>query len=152
MPKIAIEEIEPRNGSGYPPPLDEICKGRSKRALGAAGGLTQFGVNLTTLPPGQATAQRHWHTEEDEFVYVLEGEAVLIDDAGETPMGPGDAAAFPGGVENGHHIVNRSDAPVVLLEIGSRTPRDAAHYPDVDLYAEKRNGVYAFTRKDGSPV
>ena len=152
MPKIDMENIEPRIGSGYPAPLDEICKGRSKLGLAAAGGLSQFGVNLTTLPPDQATAQRHWHTGEDEFVYVLEGAAVLIDDAGETPMGPGDAAAFPAGEENGHHLVNRSDAPVLLLEIGARANRDAAHYPDADLYAEKRDGSYAFTRKDGSPV
>ena len=152
MPKIDINNIEPRRGSGYPPPLDAICRGRSKRALAAAGGLSQFGVNLTTLPPGQATAQRHWHTGEDEFVYVLEGEAVLIDDAGETPMGPGEAAAFPAGDNNGHHLVNRSDAPVLLLEVGARAARDAAHYPDVDLYAEKRSGAYVFTRKDGTSL
>ena len=109
MPKIDIDALPVRTGSGYPAPFDAPCLGRTRRALGDAAGLDQFGVNLQRLAPGAWTSQRHWHTTEDEFVWVLEGEVVLVEDDGETVMRAGDCAAWKAGVENGHHLVNRSD-------------------------------------------
>jgi uncharacterized cupin superfamily protein len=149
MPKIDVETAPTRFGTGYPPPHDAMCLGRRRWRLGDAAGLTQFGVNLMRLPPGQWSSQRHWHTEEDEFTYVLEGEAVLVTDAGEQVMRAGDCAGFPAGQANGHHFQNRSDAEVVLLEVGSRRPEtDLCHYPDVDMAMDPVTGDYI--RKDGS--
>ena len=150
MPKIDIGAMDEINRSGYPDPFNALVSGRFRKRLGDAGGLTQFGVNLTRLAPGSASAQRHWHHKEDEFVFILSGEAVLIDDAGEHPMGPGDAAAFKASDPNGHHIVNRSNADVMLLEIGSRMPGEAADYPDIDLKAVPEDGKLVFRHKDGS--
>jgi uncharacterized cupin superfamily protein len=133
MPKIDIAAIGLRTGTSYPEPLRDMVKGRERKPLGDAGGLTQFGVNYTRLRPGAASAHRHWHEREDEFVYVLEGELVLVEDDGETVLGPGDAAAFKSGVANGHHLVNRSDRDAVVLEIGTRGSHERCHYPDVDL-------------------
>jgi uncharacterized cupin superfamily protein len=150
VPKIDVEKAPTRFGSAYPPPLDAPCKDRKRWKLGDAGGLTQFGVNLLRLPPGQWSSQRHWHTGEDEFVYVLEGEAVLVTDSGEEVMRPGDCAAFPAGEPNGHHIQNRSDREVVLLEVGSRRPaEDGVDYPDIDLRLPVGRGV--FSHRDGAP-
>lgn len=149
MPKIDVENVPVRTGTNYPPPFDERCRQRSRQALGDAVGLTQFGVNLQRLPPGQWSAQRHWHTAEDEFVYVLEGEGVLVTDAGEQVLRPGDCAGFPAGAPNGHHIQNRSDRELVLLEIGSRRPaEDGCDYPDIDMVAPP--GADHYTRRDGS--
>src|ERR1700758_3694683 len=117
MPKIDIDEAPTRVGTSYPPPFDAPCRARVRRQLGEAAGLTQFGVNLLRLPPGGWSSQRHWHSAEDEFVYVLEGEGVLVTDEGEQALRPGDCAGFPGGVANGHHIQNRSDRDLVLLEV-----------------------------------
>ena len=142
--------VRARTGTIYPPPLDEIVAGRVKRMLGNEFGLSQFGVNLTHLSPGAASAHRHWHTREDEFVYVLSGEVVLIDDDGETVMTPGMCAGFPAGVANGHHLVNRSDAEAVVLEVGTRSRDEVCEYPDVDMRFEMRDGQFAITRKDGS--
>jgi len=151
MPKIDIPALPLRTGTGYPEPLRDMVKGRERRALGDAGGLTQFGVNLTRLRPGAASAHRHWHEQEDELVYILEGELVLIEDEGETVLGPGDAAAFKAGVANGHHLVNRSGRDAILLEIGTRSATERAHYPDVDLaYVEDERGV-VYSRKSGEP-
>ncbi|TAN04421.1 MAG: cupin domain-containing protein [Rhodanobacteraceae bacterium] len=135
MPKIDIDALPRRTGCGYPPPFDQPCHGRARTPLGDAGGLTDFGVNLLELPPGGWSSQRHWHSAEDEFVWVLEGEVVLIDDQGEHAMRAGDCATFRKGDPNGHHLVNRSGQPARCLEVGSRKPDDdACDYPDVDLY------------------
>jgi len=149
MPKIDIANAPTRFGAGYPPPFDERCKERRRWQLGDAAGLTQFGVNLLRLPPGQWSSQRHWHTAEDEFVYVLEGEGVLVTDQGEEILKAGDCAAFRAGEPNGHHIQNRSDRDVVLLEVGSRRPaEDGCDYPDIDMLAPPGRGGYV--RRDGT--
>lgn len=124
---------------------------RIKRALGDAGGLTQFGVNMTTLEPGAVSSLRHWHANEDEFVFILAGEATLVTDAGEELLGPGMAATFPAGEANAHQLANRSAAPVTYLEIGTRASEDEATYPDVDLRFIKRGGRRGFVRKSGEP-
>ena len=150
MPKIDIDEAPTRLGTGYPAPFDEPCRNRRRWKLGDAAGLTQFGVNLLRLPPGQWSSQRHWHTAEDEFVYVLEGEVVLVTDEGEQILKPGDCAGFPAGAPNGHHVQNRSEREAVLLEVGSRRPgEDGADYPDIDLML--RDGESVYRRRDGSP-
>lgn len=150
MPKIDIEAAPERNGTAYPPPYDAPCRARRRRRLGNAVGLTQFGVNRLELDPGVWSSQRHWHTAEDEFVWVLEGEVVLIDDAGETVLRAGDCAGFPRGAANGHHIVNRSDRRAVLLEVGGRFPdEDQVAYPDIDL--QYRGGEPGYRHKDGTP-
>ena len=152
MPKIDIDALRIDARRGYPPPHDEKVAGRSKRRLGDDAGLTQFGVNLTTLKPGAVSSLRHWHDNQDEFVYLLEGELTLIEDDGETVLRPGDAAGFKAGVANGHHLVNRSDRDAVYLEIGTRTPRERAHFSDVDLaVVVDETGVH-YSRKDGTPL
>lgn len=151
MPKVDVGAAPLRTGTGYPEPFRSAVEGRERKRLGDAGGLTQFGVNLCRLKPGAATALRHWHEREDEFVYVLEGEVVLIEDRGEAVLRSGDAAAFPAGVANGHHLVNRSGVDALLLEIGSRDEAERCDYPDVDLKVEMRDGIDVFTHKDGTP-
>ena len=148
MPKIELANVPERRGSGYPAPYAQSAQGRIKQALGDAGGLSDFGVNLTRLPPGAWSSQRHWHTREDEFVYVLAGELVLITDAGEQPLRAGECAAFAKNVADGHHLVNRGSETAIYLEIGTRAGDDACHYPDIDLYVEDGKG---FTHKDGTP-
>ncbi len=150
MPKLNIDAILENNNCGYPTPLNEIATGRFRRKLGDAGGLDQFGVNLTRLEPGSASAQRHWHEKEDELVYVLQGEVVLVEDEGETVLKPGDAATFKAGVANGHHLVNRSDREALFLEIGTRDLNDCGHYPDIDLKFICEDGVDRFFHKDGT--
>lgn len=147
MPKIDPSTVPERRGSGYPSPYREASQERIKQALGDAGGLSGFGVNLTRLPPGCWSSQRHWHTHEEEFVYVLAGELVLITDDGEQPLRAGECAAFPRNVANGHHLVNRSQETAVVLEIGTRSDMDTCTYPDIDLRLEGHQG---FTHKDGT--
>ncbi len=150
MPKIDIAAVPERKGSGYPAPFHEPCMNRVRKALGDAGGLTQFGVNLLTLAPGAWSSQRHWHTAEDEFITVLSGEVVLIDDHGEQILRPGDCAGFAKNDRNGHHLINRSAQPAVCLEVGTRRPdEDSADYPDIDLHINDKDGF--FTHKDGTP-
>jgi uncharacterized cupin superfamily protein len=150
MPKIDVENAPTRFGTGYPSPFDEPCRERRRWKLGDAAGLTQFGVNLLRLAPGVWSSQRHWHYGEDEFVYMLDGEAVLITDEGEQVLRPGDCAGFPAGAANGHHIVNRSDREVVLLEVGSRNPAvDGCEYPDIDMIVKP--GAPGFAHRDGTP-
>jgi uncharacterized cupin superfamily protein len=150
-PALDPAAVTPRRGSGYPAPFDQSCRQRQKRALGDPLGLTQFGVNLATLPPGTWSSQRHWHQQEDEFVYVLEGELTLITDAGEQLLSAGMAAGFPAGVEDGHHLVNRSGKPARYLEIGTRAPQERCVYPDVDLTEEIGPHAETFLHKDGTP-
>lgn len=149
MPKIDVEAVPQRRGVGYPAPFAAMSAERVRRRLGEAGGLRDFGVNLMRLPPGNWSSQRHWHSHEDEFVYVLAGELVLIEDAGETVLRTGDCAAFPKGSGNGHHMVNRSDAVAVYLEVGSRHPDDLTTCSDIDMMSANADG--RFTRKDGTP-
>lgn len=150
MPKIDIETAPRRDGTAYPPPYNAPCRERRRSKLGDAAGLTQFGVNLQRLPPGQWTSQRHWHSAEDEFVWILEGEVVLVTDAGEEVLRAGDCAGFKSGVVDGHHLQNRSDQIVLLLEVGSRRPdEDAVAYPDIDLKIDA--GEAAYRHVDGSP-
>jgi uncharacterized cupin superfamily protein len=149
MPKVDIGSIPARQGSGYPAPFDVPCAHRTRRRLGEAGGLADFGVNLMTLPPGGWSSQRHWHSHEDEFVYVLEGELTLVEDGGESVLRAGECAAFPKGTGNGHHLRNESSAMAVYLEIGSRHPDDLTTCSDVDLESSNADG--RFVRKDGSP-
>jgi uncharacterized cupin superfamily protein len=145
-------EVPGRRGTIYPAPYAQGFEGRIKRALTERLGLTQFGVNLTTLEPGAMSSQRHWHAREDEFVYVLEGELVLITDEGERILKPGMAAGFPAGEANGHHLVNRSGAPATYLEIGTRCKEEDATYSDIDLRGEKLDGKFRFFRKSsGEP-
>jgi len=148
MPKIDLTKAPVRTGTRYPAPHDVPCRTRHRVQLGDGGGLTQFGVNLLTLKPGVWSSQRHWHRKEDEFVYVLSGEVVLITDDGEDVLKPGDCAAFPAGVENGHHLINRSDADATLLEVGTRSGKDSGVYPDIDMVFDMGRG---FSRKDGTP-
>lgn len=149
MPKIDLARIPVRTGSGYPPPYDAPCATRTRKRLGDAGGLQDFGLNLMTLPPGGWSSQRHWHSHEDEFVYVLQGELTLVEDDGETLLRAGDCAAFPKNSGNGHHMINRSDAVAVYLEVGSRHLEDLTTCSDIDLMSSNADG--RFVRKDGTP-
>lgn len=137
--------------SNYPEPFATRVKGRHKQQLGEVFGLAVFGVNRTRLEPGAQSALRHWHGRQDEFVYVLEGEAVLITDQGETRLLPGMCAGFKAGVPDGHHIVNRSGRDFVYLEIGDRTPGGGAAYPDDDIAIAVVDGKMRFSHKDGTP-
>ena len=151
-PAVEATSIEPRTGSSYPAPFDADCAGREKRRLGDAFGLTQFGVNLLRLPPGQWSSQRHWHHGEDELVYVLEGEVMLVTDAGEQTLRPGMVAGFKAGVADGHHLVNRSDRDAVVMEVGTRTARQKADYSDIDMLVRPDEaGELYFVHKDGVP-
>ena len=149
MPKIDISAVPVRQGSGYPAPYSAPCADRTRRRLGDAGGLRDFGVNLMTLPPGGWSSQRHWHSHEDEFVYVLEGELKLVEDQGETILRAGECAAFPKGTGNGHHLVNASDKVAVYIEVGSRHPDDLTTCSDIDMKSANSDG--RFVHKDGSP-
>lgn len=148
MPKIDIDTLAERHGSSYPEPFARCTEQRTRKALGDAAGLTDFGVNLLQLPPGAWSSQRHWHSHEEEFVYVLSGELVLISDQGEQLLCAGDAAAFPRNCPDGHHLVNRSSALAVCLEVGSRSSNDAVVYPDIDL---RWDAQHDYTHHDGRP-
>jgi len=149
MPKIDIAAVPKRKGTGYPPPFNALSAERIRQRLGDAGGLKDFGVNLMNLPPGNWSAQRHWHTHEDEFVYVLEGEVVLVEDGGETLLRAGDCAAFAKNSGNGHHLINKSSATAVYLEVGSRQKDDVTYCSDVDMMSPNSDG--RFLHKDGTP-
>lgn len=142
--------IEAVAATGYPKEFAGVVQGRLKRKLTEALGLTQFGVNVTTLVPGSASSQRHWHVTEDEFCWVLDGELTLITDQGEQVLGPGMAMSFPANDGNGHQLVNRTNKPATYLEIGTRAAIDRVDYPDIDMKAVKIDGKHRFTRKDGS--
>jgi uncharacterized cupin superfamily protein len=150
-PWLDPASVKPRLGSIYPSPFGEKLAGREKRALGDPLGLSQFGVNLVTLAPGSWSSQRHWHTNEDEFIYVLEGEVTLVTDGGETSLGPGMAAGFPAGKPDGHHLINRSGRPARYLEVGTRADTEVAQYSDIDMVARKEGGRFVFMHKNGEP-
>jgi uncharacterized cupin superfamily protein len=151
MPKIDIDRLPVEATTGYPEPFKRAVEGRSRKRLGVAAGLTQFGVNLCTLKPGAASSQNHWHDHEDEFVYMLEGEAVLCEDGNETVLKAGDAAAWKAGVPDGHNLVNRSSRDAVFLEIGSRAPKERVLYPGVDLVFERDAKGSRYTNRSGVP-
>jgi uncharacterized cupin superfamily protein len=136
----------------YPPPFDKMIAGREKHPLGDALGLKNYGVNLVRLKPGARSAMRHWHTLQDEFVWIVEGELVLVTDAGEQVLRPGTAAGFPAGQQDGHCLINRTERDALYLEVGDRTPGDLPHYPDDDFGARYIDGKRVFTRKDGTPL
>ena len=149
MPKIELSGVPERRGVGYPAPFAQATADRIRQRVGAAGGLTDFGANLTRLPPGNWSSQRHWHSHEDEFVFVVQGEVVLIEDEGETVLRAGDFAAFPKGSGNGHHLSNRSKDVAVYLEVGSRHRDDLTTCSDVDMMSAAADG--RFVHKDGTP-
>jgi uncharacterized cupin superfamily protein len=151
LPKIDIAALPTDTRTGYPPPYDRVVAGRERKRLGNAVGLDQFGVNLTTLRPGAASALRHWHEQEDELVFVLEGEVVLVGDDGETVLKPGDAAGFKANDGVGHHLVNKSNRNAVYLEIGTRSKFERVHYPDADLMVVRDDMGARYTHKDGEP-
>jgi len=153
MPKIDLSTAPKGSGTRYPKPFDEPCKRRAWLKLGDAAGLTQFGANLVTLAPGVWSSQRHWHSHEDELVYVVSGEVVMVTDAGEEALRAGDAAGFKGGEKNGHCLQNRSTTDAVLLVVGSRIDEDHGEYPDIDLVftASRYGGNGAYLHKDGTP-
>ncbi|MCP9222159.1 cupin domain-containing protein [Erythrobacter sp. LQ02-29] len=148
MPRIDLSAIAQTNATGYPPPFDEAVRGRNYRRLAPAVGFTRMGASHVVLEPGAWSSQRHWHAEEDELLIMLEGEAVLVEDTGETVMRPGDIAAWPAGVENGHHLQNRTGAPCVFVAIsaGDRVA-DSGEYPDIDMTFSGEG----YFHKDGTP-
>ena len=151
--KIDVSKIAHQVGTLYPPPFHTPCLARSKQALGDEAGLTQFGVNLLRLASGSQSSQRHWHTHEDEFIYLLSGEVICVSDDGEETLKAGDAAGFKGGDENGHCLRNDSETEAVILEIGSRIKEDGAFYPDIDLCVEPipDGEVFGYKHRDGTP-
>lgn len=149
MPKVDVAAVPAVQGCPYPQPFDAPCADRIRRRLGDAGGLSDFGVNLMTLPPGGWSSQRHWHSHEDEFVYVLEGELTLVEDGGETILRAGDCAAFAKATGDGHHMINKSSTTAVYLEVGSRNLDDLTTCADIDMMSANADG--RFTRKNGVP-
>ena len=152
LPAIAPQAVPAQREVDYPEPFRVGVENRLRRRLGDAAGLKNFGVNLVTLLPGGWSSQRHWHRNEDEFVWVVEGELTLITDAGEQALGAGMAAGFPAGVPDGHHLVNRSDAPATYLEIGDCAETEEAVFPDIDLSYRHTPDGFSFTNRAGEPL
>ena len=150
MPKIDIYKVPDDVATGYPKQFQKEIAGRSRKRLGNAAGLTQFGVNICTIKPGAQSSQRHWHETEDEFVYVLDGEVVLKEDGGETVLKKGEAAGWKAGAPNGHTIINRGTRDALVLEVGTRDPkRDKVTYPDIDMLMLRDGNNRRYTRKNG---
>lgn len=149
MAKINLASVPERKGSGYPAPFHLKAGERVRQALGDAGGLNDFGVNLLRLPPGAWSSQRHWHSAEDEFVWVLSGEVTLVTEEGEQVLSGGDCAAFPKNQSNGHHLINKGSGEAVVLEVGTRSDVDVCEYSDIDMRIDSRDGK--FRRRDGTP-
>jgi len=149
-PALDPTTVEPRIGSDYPIRFRALVGNRERRALGDALGLTNFGVNLMRLPAGGASSQRHWHSRQDEFVYVVAGEVVLVTDGGEQLLSAGMAAGFPKGLPDGHHLINRGAADALVLEVGDRPAGDEADYPDIDMLVRWIDGKARYVRKDGT--
>ncbi len=154
MPVIKVANVAETTGTTYPPPHDAQCQNRHVRRLSNAFGLTKLGFNLMRLPPGVWSSQRHWHSHEDEFVYMLEGELVLVSDAGEDILRAGDCIGWPAGARDGHHLVNRSDQDAVYLCAGNRHAEDVAVYSDIDMKTESdRYGHFkGYVRRDGTAL
>jgi uncharacterized cupin superfamily protein len=151
MPKIDIAGLPADTRTFYPSPYDRVVAGRERKRLGNAVGLDQFGVNLTTLKPGAASALRHWHEQEDEFIYVLQGEVALVENDSETVLQAGDAAGFKANSRNGHHLINKSDRDAVYLEVGTRSKHERVEYPDADLTVVRDQTGMRYTHKNGEP-
>lgn len=149
--RIDVSSLPPIVGTLYPTPFDKPCRTRERKRLGDAAGLTQYGVNLLRLPPGAWSSQRHWHTQADEFVYVVAGEVVLVTDAGDEVLRAGDAAGFKAGDGDGHCLQNRSGVDALVIEVGSRVADDGAYYSDIDMMVPAGAGPAAYTRRDGTP-
>lgn len=154
MKKIDLAAAPVKRGTGYPEPHDGPCKERTAYQLGNAAGLTQFGVVMLSVPPGQWSSQRHWHEKEDEFVYVLEGELVLVTDSGEEIVRAGECVGFPCGTRDGHHFQNRSGADAKLLIVGTRDDSDWGEYSDIDMkfHPGRYSGKSGYTRKNGEKL
>ncbi len=150
-PALDPATVATRGPSDYPAPFRALVAGRERRRLGDALGLTNFGVNLLRLPPGCASSQRHWHSRQDEFVYVVAGEVVLVTDGGEQRLTAGMAAGFPAGKPDGHHLVNCGTGDALLLEVGDRTAGDEVDYSDIDMLVRWVDGEERYVRKDGRP-
>jgi uncharacterized cupin superfamily protein len=151
MPRIDIARVPIDATSFYPQQFRKVVDGRERQRLGNAAGLTQFGVNLTRLKPGAASALRHWHANEDEFIYLIEGELVLIENEGEIVLRPGDTAGFKAGIDNGHCLVNRTARDALYLEIGTRSGSERVDYPDVDCVLERDGSKAVYMRRSGEP-
>jgi uncharacterized cupin superfamily protein len=147
--KIDLAKVPVDHQSSYPPPFNEPCDGQICRRLARSQGLTRFGVNLTVIPPGSWSSQRHWHSHEGELVWVVEGELTLVTNAGEEILRAGDCAAFKAGDPDGHHLVNKSDRPAKVLEIGNSDPADLCTYSDIDMVAGP--GAAGYSHRDGTP-
>lgn len=148
---VAATDVRATAGTTYPPAFKAHIEARIKRRLGDAFGLQQFGINLVVLPPGAWSSQRHWHAQEDEFLYVLSGELVLVTGAGEQVLRPGDCTGFPAGHADGHHLINRSTAEAIYIEVGTRTADEDVDYPDIDMVMRRRAGKPAFLNRQGKP-
>ena len=149
LPVLDPATVAEVRGSGYPEPFRTRMGDRVKRRLGNACGLTHFGVNLVTLDPGGQSALRHWHTQEDEFVYMLSGEVTLVTEAGEQVLRAGMCAGYPAGKADGHHMINRGTVPATYLEVGDRVEADTAHYPDDDIMYGGTGAEMHYAHKDG---
>jgi uncharacterized cupin superfamily protein len=152
MPKIDISTVSAQQIASYPKKFAAVIAGREKRRLGDAVGLTQFGINITRVKPGSASALRHWHEQEDEFIYMLEGELVLAENEGETVLKPGDAAGFKAGSGIGHCLINRGSRDAIYLEIGTRAASERVHYCDVDMIMERDGSGRRYLTKSGAPI
>ena len=152
MPKIEIANIPAQQIASYPKEFASVISGREKQRIGDAVGLTQFGVNITRIKHGSASALRHWHEQEDEFIYMLEGELILQENESETVLRPGDAAGFQAGSGIAHCLVNRSGRDAVYLEVGTRSNRERVHYPDVDFFMARDQAGRRWSRKDAAPI
>ena len=150
-PALDPETVPVKAGTDYPEPFRAAVVARQRRALGDALGLKNFGVNLTRLPPGCASAQRHWHSKQDEFVFIVEGELVLVTDSGEQVLRAGQVAGFPAGARDGHHLINRTKRDALYLEVGDRTADDECDYPDIDMQVRWIDGKEKYVHKDGTP-
>jgi uncharacterized cupin superfamily protein len=149
--RIDVAALPAVTGTLYPTPFDEPCRARHRTRLADAARLTQYGVNLVRLAPGAWSSQRHWHIEQDEFIYILSGEVTLVTDAGAETLRAGDCAGFKAGDEDGHHLQNRSNADAMFLEMGTRLPGDGAHYPDIDMIVPPHSPPGTYAHRDGTP-
>jgi uncharacterized cupin superfamily protein len=152
MPRIDIGRVPAQQIASYPKEFAQVISGREKQRIGDAVGLTQFGVNITRIRAGSASALRHWHEQEDEFIYMLEGELVLCENDGETVLKAGDAAGFKAGSRVAHCLVNRTERDAIYLEVGTRADGERVHYPDVDFMMERDETGRRYFRKSGEPI